>query len=260
MAIFSATLLSASVVNAQDTVTVRKTTIDSVTMRKTNVVHDTVVKAKVVHDTVAVAKTRDEKTLYRGEVGLRYNPTFTSLSLNNYNGEVVQGNATMSNGFGIMLGHNFTKNVGIQLEINYDQTSQKYKDRGLDRQVSVNYINIPLLLTVSTNKTLPVVFGVVVGPQFGINIGSSFSGTSGSNSDTLHAVLAVKQGDVGLAYGAGLGIALNKQRNIRLDFGLRFFYGLVNMSGTPTGDNSYNILVKGSRKAYGGYAGITFLF
>jgi len=107
---------------------------------------------------------------------------------------------------------------------------------------------------------MPVVFGVVIGPQFGINIGSSFSGNSASNKDTLNAVLAVKQGDVGVAYGAGFGIALNQQRNIRLDFGFRGVYGLVNMNGTPAGDNSYNILVTGSRKSYGGYAGITFLF
>jgi hypothetical protein len=166
----------------------------------------------------------------------------------------------MSNGFGITLGFNLSKYVGIEAEINYDQISQKYIDRGLDKQVSINYINVPLLLAINTDKTLPVVFGVVVGPQFGINIGSSISGNSGSNTDTVHAVLAVKQGDVGVAYGAGFGIALNRERNIRLDFGFRGVYGLVDMSSTPTGNNSYNILVKGSRKSYGGYAGITFLF
>ena len=261
IAVFSTALLSANMLNAQDTVIVRKTTIDSVTVRKTDVVHDTVAKQRVVHDTVAVVKENDEKTLYRGEFCVRYLPTFTSLAINNYNGTVIQGNATMSNGFGVMLGHNFSKNVGIQIEINYDQVSQKYKDQGLDKQVSINYINVPLLLSINTDKTCPVVFGVVVGPQFGINIGSSFNGgTSANTKDTLHAVLAVKQGDVGLAYGAGFGIALNQQRNIRLDLGFRGVYGLVDMSATPTGDNSYNILVKGSRKAYGGYAGITFLF
>jgi len=250
VAVFSAALLSTSVVNAQDTVRVKETTIDTVKVQKTN----------VVHDTVAVAKAHDEKKLYKGEFGLRYLPTFTSLSFRNVNGEVVQGSATMSKGFGIMLGLNFSKCVGVQLEINYDQISQKYKDGELDRQVSINYINVPLLLAINTDKTMPVFFGVVVGPQFGVNIGSNFSGNSTNNKDTLNAVLAVKQGDVGMAYGAGFGIALNKQRNIRLDLGFRGVYGLVNMNGTLAGDNSYNILVSGSRKSYGGYAGITFLF
>lgn len=238
IALFSAALLSASVLNAQDTVKVKETTV----------VHDTVVKAK------------DENKLHKGEFGLRYLPTFTSLSLRNYNGDVVQGKATMSSGFGIMLAHNFSKCVGVQAEINYNKISQKYKDRGLDQQVSINYIDVPVMLGINTDKTMPVVFGVVVGPQFGINIGSSFSGNSGNNSDTLSAVLAVKEGDVGLAYGAGFGIALTPQRNIRLDFGFRGAYGLVDMRGDAAGSNSYNILVKGSRKSYGGYLGITFLF
>ena len=252
-------LVSANAINAQDSVTIRKTTIDSVKVQKTTVVHDTVVKPVVVHDAVAT-KADDEHELYKGEFGLRYLPTFTSLAFRNVNGDVVQGTAIMSNGFGIMLGHNFSKFAGIQLEINYEQISQKYKDGELERQVHINYINVPLLLSFNTDKTMPVVFGVVVGPQFGINVGSSFSGNSTNNTDTVHAVLAVKQGDIGLAYGAGFGIALNKQRTIRLDLGFRGVYGLVNMKGTPAGDNAYNILVTGSRKSYGGYAGITFLF
>ncbi len=241
-------VVSANTLNAQDTTTVRKTTVDSTIVKKT-----TITAAPVVN-------VPDAKTLYMGEFGLRYLPTFSSLSIRNYNGNVVQGNATMGNGFGIMLGHNFSKYAGLQAEINYEQISQKYKDQGLDKQVNINYISIPLLLSINTDKTCPVIFGVVAGPQFGINIGSDISGKSGSTTDTLHAVLTVKQGDVGLAYGAGFGIALNKEQNIRLDLGFRGVYGLVDMSGTPTGTNSYNILVKGFRKSYGGYAGITFLF
>ena len=232
IAVLSASLLSASMLNAQDTMRV---------VKETTVVHDA-------------------NTLFMHEFGVRYLPTFTSLAVRNYNGDVVQGNVTMSNGFGVMLGHNLSKYVGIQAEINYDQISQTYKDRGLDQKVSINYINVPILLAINTDKTAPVFLGVVIGPQFGINIGSSFKGNSVSNTDTVRAVLAVKQGDIGMAYGAGLGIALNPQRNVRLDLGFRGVYGLVNMSGTSTSDNSYNILVKGSRKSYGGYLGITFLF
>ena len=55
VSVFSAALLSASMLNAQDTVTMRKTTIDTVTVKKTT----------VVHDTVAVAKAHDDRTLYR---------------------------------------------------------------------------------------------------------------------------------------------------------------------------------------------------
>lgn len=208
----------------------------------------------------AATQTADEPELHKNEFGIRYLPTFTDLSLRNYNGEVVKGTVTANNGFGVMFAHNISSVVGLQIEINYDKISQKYKDRGLDQKVTIDYFNIPLLLSLCTPKTNPVFFGIVVGPQFGINAGSKLNGNNQSETDTLHAVVAVKQGDVGLAYGAGFGIALNEKQTVRVDFGFRGMYGLVDINGTPTADNTYNVLVKGSRKVYGGYAGITFLF
>lgn len=255
--VFSLALFSVSVMNAQDTVTVKKTTIDSVKVR-TTIVNDTVVKPRAVAE--IPVKAADERKLYLGEVGLHYLPTFTSVRFRNVDGDVIEGTATMGNGVGAMVGFNISKYVGVRLEVNYDQISQKYKDKGLEKHVSINYINVPLFLSINTDKTCPVVFGVMVGPQFGINIGSSMSSNGGDNTDTLQAELAVKQGDVGLAYGAGFGIALNKAQNLRLDFGFRGMFGLVNMDGTTTSDNSYNILVRGSRKAYGGYLGVAYLF
>jgi hypothetical protein len=154
-----------------------------------------------------------------------------------------------------------SKHIGLQLECNYNTISQTYKDQNLERQVHINYIDVPLLLSLSTDKSKCVNFNVVVGPQFGINAGSSITsnGTSAS-SDTVHALLAVKQGDVGVAYGAGLDFCLNKARTIRLDIGFRGVYGLVNIDSENIAPDTYNVLVKASRKSYAGYAGLTFLF
>lgn len=198
--------------------------------------------------------------LYKGELGLRYLPSFNSLSVNGYNGDVITGKVSMSHGIGVMMAHNFSKFAGLQLEVNYDKISQKYQDRGLDRRVDLKYLNIPLLLTLNTDKTMPVFFGIMAGPQVGLNVGSEITGTTNNNGDTLHAALAVKQGDVGVAYGAGFGIALSREINIRLDLGFRGIYGFVDMRGKETGPNTYNVIVKGSRKSYGGYVGITLLF
>jgi hypothetical protein len=236
--LISAALTSANFAKAQDTVVVKPSPV------------------VVVQDD----RNNEDYPLYRGEFGVRYMPTFTSLEVQNVNGDRVQGSTTISHGFGIVLAHNFSSYTGVQAEINYDQIAQKYKDQGLDRKVTINYINVPLLLAINTDKTLPIFFGVVVGPQFGVNLGSKISGKSSSTTDTLHAELAVKQGDVGLAYGAGFGIALNPKRTVRLDLGFRGVYGFVDIRGTTTSENSYNVLVKGSRKSYGGYIGITFLF
>jgi hypothetical protein len=121
-------------------------------------------------------------------------------------------------------------------------------------------VNIPVMLSFNTDKTLPVNLNFVVGPQFGINVGSSIQSSGNANADTLRAVVAVKQGDVGAAYGAGLEFALNKAHTLRLDLGFRGFYGFVDMRADQTSPDSYNILVRASRKTYAGYLGLTFCF
>ena len=201
----------------------------------------------------------DDDELKHIEFGIRYMPTFSSIDMNSSNG-VVEGSFTMSNGFGGMLGINLTNNLGIQGEINYYQINQKYADGNLNRDLTINYLNIPVLLSLNTNKAAPVNLNLVAGPQFGINVGSKFETSGSNNSDTARAVVALRKGDVGVAYGAGLEFALNKNHSLRLDLGFRGFYGLVNMDSSTNDDGTYNVIVSASRKTYGGYVGLAWMF
>jgi hypothetical protein len=214
----------------------------------------------VVHDTVE-RKKKEVLPLRCGEIGVRFLPTATALSFNTANGQVITGSAALNYGYGVMVAANFSKNIGLQAEVDYLDISQTYKDQDLERQIHLNYLNIPVMLSLNTDKTKPVNFNVVVGPQFGVNVGSNINTNSGTNSaDTMRAVIAVKQGDIGVAYGAGFEFALNKQHTFRFDLGFRGMYGLVNINSTVTGANTYNVLVDASRKSYGGYAGLTFVW
>lgn len=228
---------------------------------KTPVTPDAVVK--VVQPMLEPSKDQKaEDSRFRGiELGARYMPTFSSLTLRTYEGDVVQGQTSMSNGYGFMLGLN-SKHIGLQGEIDYLKISQKYKDRSLDRVVDISYLNIPVLLSLNTDKSSMINWNVVAGPQFGINLGAETSATGTESTDSLKAVVAIKKGDIGIAYGTGLEFMLNKTRSVRLDLGFRGFYGLIDMSGTTTNNdpNTYNVIVKASRKAYGGYLGLAFLF
>ncbi|MGZ4033998.1 MAG: porin family protein [Bacteroidia bacterium] len=241
IAVFSTALIFVNAAIAQDTVKVVK-------------------EQTVVHDTVVKKEKSPKPDLRRVELGVRYLPTFSSLDLRTYNGDIVKGSATMSNGFGIMLGLNLNKYIGVQGELNYYQVSQKYKDRNLDRQIDISYLNIPVLLSLNTNKESIVNLNLVAGPQFGINVGSNIKTSGNNNTDTLRAVVSMKHGDVGFAYGAGLEVALNPEHTFRLDLGFRGFYGLVNMNSTASGKDTYNVIVEASRKTYGGYIGLTLLF
>lgn len=215
----------------------------------------------VVRDTVVKYEKREwSDKLHHGEFGIRYMPTFVAMSFRNSNGDVIQGDVTMSNGVGIMMGANFTKHVGIVGEVNYLDITQKYRDRNLDRQVNVSYLNIPVMLSLNTNKTKPVNLNFVVGPQFGLNIGGNVSANGNGETETVNATLGASGTDVGAAYGAGLEIALNRARSFRIDLGYRGSYGIVDGRADKVGPSSYNVLVKGSRKTNAGYMGFAWTF
>lgn len=235
-------------------------------IKETEVVTDTVKETVVVPAPApAVENKQDERPpLRRGEFGLRYMPTFVSVDVRSYNGEVIQGQATLSHGYGLMLAGNFSKNVGIQAEVNYLEITQKYKDQNLDRQVDVSYLNIPVMLSLNTDKSRMLNLNAVVGPQFGLNIGGEVDQYDDGNDSTesLRATVGASGTDVGLAYGTGLEIALNKAHTFRLDLGYRGFYGLVDGSARQSSSNpdTYNVVVKGARRSHAAYFGLTFCF
>lgn len=223
---------------------------------------DAVKETQALSGPVVKEKTMERPPLKRGELGVRYMPTFSSLEVRTSNLQTIQGDITANQGFGIMLAGNISKNVGIQAEMNYLEINQKYRDQNLDRHIKVSYVNIPVMLSLNTDKTRKVNFNMVTGPQFGINVGSSLKTTGDENSETLHGVVEAKGTDIGLAYGAGLEFALNKKHTLRLDPGFRGFYGLSEVSSKQTSNspNTYNVIVRASRQTYAGYLGLTWCF
>lgn len=214
----------------------------------------------VAQETETVIAT--ERNLSRVEFGIKFMPTISTFDLQTSSGGTIKGEATLGYGAGASLGFNFTKHVGMQIEVIYNSLSQKYKDAELDREINVRYVNIPFLFSLNTNKIRPVNLSLVAGPQIGFNVGSSIKGGSSSTSDTLTAVLATKKSDVGFAYGIGLEFMLNEARNMRLDIGFRGVYGFANISETKpiTSENAYYILDRATVRTKSGYIGITFLF
>lgn len=194
----------------------------------------------------------------RGEFGIRFMPTVSSLDLNTSSGGKVTGDATLGYGFGAFLGFNFTEHVGVQVEGIYSKIRQKYKEDDVEHEISLKYFNIPLLLSLNTGKTKMVNFNIVAGPQMGLSVGSSFS----VGSDSSNAVLSVKKGDLGLAYGAGLDFGLNEMKTFRLGIGFRGVYGLFDVSDNSgsTTTESYYILDRTHIKTYSGYIGLSYLF
>jgi hypothetical protein len=143
----------------------------------------------------------------------------------------------------------------------YSAISQKYKELDVEHQINLKYINIPVLLSLNTSKHKAVNFNLVVGPQIGLSVGSSI-GNNNSNGTAMSPVLAVKKGDLGLAYGAGVDFGLNSSRTVRLGIGYRGVMGLVDISDRSNSieTNSYYLLDKSKVKTNAAYIGLSILF
>ncbi len=202
-----------------------------------------------------------ELTLRRVEFGARFMPTISNFNMSGYAGSTVAGSATFGYGFGGMLAVNLTKHYAIQTEVIYNSLSQKFKDQSAERKIHVNYINIPVLFVLSTSKEKPVHLNFVAGPQMGFSVGSDVTTADGNGTDTAKAVFAARNGDLGFAYGAGLGFALNSLRTYRLDMGFRGVYGFTNVSNTsqaPSGNSRYVVQYAAIRTS-SIYIGLTIL-
>ena len=105
----------------------------------------------------------------KGEFGVRFMPTISSLDVQSSSGGQISGDATVGFGAGIFLGFNFSDNFGLQGEAIYSTLNQKYTEDDVEKEIKLEYINIPLLLSFNTGKLKPVNFNVVAGPQIGIS-------------------------------------------------------------------------------------------
>lgn len=198
----------------------------------------------------------------KGEVGLRFMPTFTNLEFQTSDGGTVSGEATLGFGFGLMAGYNFSEHVGVQGELIYSSITQKYKDRDVERTFNAKYVNVPLLLSLNTGKSRMVNLNVVAGPQVGFNVGSGLTYSNVVDTNSSEPVLSVKKGDVGFAYGAGVDVGLNPERTLRLSLGYRAVIGLLDISNnnTSTSTNSYYVLDRAYLKTKVAYIGASYLF
>jgi len=197
----------------------------------------------------------------KAEFGLRFMPTVSAFDMKTSSGGTVSGQATLGYGVGALLGYNFSNHVGIQGEAIYSSITQKYKEQDVERKINLKYVNIPLLLALNTNKTGPVNFNIVAGPQIGISVGSNVFTTGGDGSNS-QAIIDVKKGDLGLAYGAGADFALNPSGAFRLGIGFRGVYGLFDISdnNNSTTTDSYYVIDRTHIKTYSAYAGLSILF
>jgi hypothetical protein len=195
------------------------------------------------------------------EFGVRFLPTISDFEMQTSEYNKVTGEIVVGYGFGAFISYNPFQFFGFQTELNYTSVSRKYTIGNLSRVVNLQYVSIPLLLSFNTNKNSAVNFNLVVGPQIGINTGSTIY-TSGS--DPVYngiPIISIKKGDLGLAYGLGFDFGLNDLKTVRFGLGFRGVLGLFNVSNNYElpGVNSFYIIKNSTVHTYTAYVGFSIL-
>lgn len=195
------------------------------------------------------------------EYGIRFMPTFSAFKIYTPTSGIVKGNVSFGYGVEHLFAYNFTKRFALQAEFLYSDLSLKYKEADAERKIHLRYINIPILFSVNTNRYKTVNVNIVVGPQVGFLVESNIRTLNGDRTNNPNAVLLVKTGDLGLAYGAGIDFGLNKSRCLRLGLGFRGTYGLIDISDHKVElAESYYLLNRTHVKTYSAYISLSFLF
>jgi opacity protein-like surface antigen len=195
------------------------------------------------------------------EIGIRVMPTYTTVQLHTSEGEISASN-NLGYGAGAYMAVNFTDRLALQVEVIYNSFSQKYIERATEHKIKLQYVNIPVLLSINTGKSEIVNLNIAGGAQIGINVGSSISSSGYGEGVVMMPVLAVKKNDIGFAYGAGLDFALNPMRTLRIGFGYRGVMGLADISETSESitSDSYYVLQHTRINSNSGYVGLSLLF
>ena len=113
----------------------------------------------------------------------------------------------------------------------------------------------------NTGTSDPVNIHLEAGPQIGLLAGSSMS-AKGDRTNNPSGVLAMRNIELGIAYGIGMDIGIDPLNILRLTIGFRGVAGLTDMGDSQKNlpANSYYVLGKSSRDTYSGYIGLSYSF
>jgi hypothetical protein len=204
-----------------------------------------------------------QKRLYFGLTGTGYSTWITNQQ--NYGRPDMDYVATFGGGGNVVIGFDFSKNIGLQLQFGYAKLGQKFKDTQVvndttyqyTRNIKLNYLQLPLLFKYRSNGEV-VKFYVMAGPQF--NFLLSANQTYYKNDIKIddqyqnpYTSEWVKLGeeDITSYYTStdifarlDFGVDIKILDNLFINTGLSFAYGLTDINASewhiPDSDGNYN--------------------
>ncbi|WP_338765441.1 porin family protein [Bernardetia sp. ABR2-2B] len=148
------------------------------------------------------------------------------LNLLEVENEKSNGKFKMGLQFGVFAGKEFTKNIGIRMELNYIQMGRVDTINFNQRQrYSLNYFSFDPMLQLRIAPKSNNHFYVLAGPSARLLVGSTASGIEGTQP------LDVRQTDLGANLGFSYLVGLTPYLYLTLE--ARAYYGFMNIAQKP---------------------------
>ena len=180
---------------------------------------------------------------------------------------------------GIVLGYNFERYVGIQAEINYNSTGQKYEDNfigpatipqgtfgsdvervNVKRDIRLSYLRIPVLVKFTTNKGNIAKFYGAIGPQIGVRLSAKEEVKIADYvylPDSLAFTPKQKFQSMDVSIAIQLGTEIYATDHLYFNIGISGFVGLFDINGKALKDlDWYSKNDVNYRKSYIANAGL----
>lgn len=164
--------------------------------------------------------------------------------------------ATFNTGFGLGIGYNFTKNLGVGADLLYSLQGQRYTLNNIKYNQKNEYVKIPVYFSFNSDASKMVSFKGQVGPQVSFLANSKLDDDDGNKiiDDTKN-----RYEDVTFGGMASAGAQYKLQKNLYLSTTVRFDYDFTNAE-----DDTYSGYTSGRAKTYnstiGLEVGLTYIF
>ena len=217
-----------------------------------------------------------QKGFYLGAGGTMMSTWMTNV--NNYGLPDMDYVSTFGGGFNLNVGYDFTKNIGLKLEIGYSKLGQKLKDNRNDttytRNIKMNYLMIPILFKFRTTGQIAR-FYFLVGPQLGYLISAkqsyykqdqdyneyTYNPNTNKPIKVSESTITSRFNSIDVFARIDFGADISLMPNLILNAGFSFAYGLLDVNASDyhikNADGNYNA----SHNAYGGFnVGLVYCF
>ncbi len=224
---------------------------------------------------LTAATVMSQKQLYIGAGGTGLSTWITNQ--NNYGLFEMDYAMTFGLGGNFNIGYDFTKNIGLKLEVGYTKLGQNYKDNINDtayiRHIRLDYIQIPLLFKFKTNGEVAR-FYLLVGPQFGLLLNAKQTYLKNDEpwekniKDLKENTYKISEETITNRFTSfdifarlDLGVDITLVQNLILNAGISLNYGLTDINATDWRIKNNSGEYKASHNIYGGFnVGLCYVF